>query len=120
MYIGSRLFSKVAKYLTLSFASLAASVICALLAQRQVQACTLHLTAPHTLHTLILHLCCKLLFWMVLDGLSIVHQAYAQTSQDSRDYLHIHLFPTLILLTASSAADTHDKAALLALYLLCH
>lgn len=80
MYIGSRLFSKVAKYLTLSFASLAASVICALPTQCQGQACTLHLTAPHTIYTLGSSSCCQLLFRMVLNSKFLVHEAYAQKS----------------------------------------
>lgn len=46
MYMGSRLFSKVARYFTLSFASLAASVICML--QKIVSIAYLELSAPDT------------------------------------------------------------------------
>lgn len=42
-----------------------------------------------------------------------------QLQQSAIRHLHIHLFPALVLLASSSAADTHDKAALLALDLLC-
>lgn len=78
MYIGSRLFSKVAKYLTLSLASLAASVICAL--PTHVSLVCSHLTASHACPTLIQDL--RLPLNAVLNSTHVVHQEYAKESKN--------------------------------------